>query len=140
LTAATLGYVHVSVPLIESIVALSIVFVAAELQRFWQGTDGATTQYPGLVSFAFGLLHGFAFAGSLTEIGLPPQNIPGALLLFNCGVEIGQVIFVVAVLAAIAASQRLNWAMTSRGRLLVSYSLGTLASYWMIARVIMLIR
>jgi len=97
----------VSAPVIESLVALSIVFVAVELTRTWQGHDGITTQYPWLIAFTFGLLHGFAFAGSLADIGLPSHNIPGALLLFNCGVEVGQLLFVGAVIAIIAALQKL---------------------------------
>jgi hypothetical protein len=101
LAAAALGYVHVSPPLIESLVALSIVFVAVELTRSWNGHQGITTRYPWLIAFTFGLLHGFAFAGSLADLGLPPHNIPGALLLFNCGVEVGQLLFVGAVLAVI---------------------------------------
>src|SRR5262249_4634674 len=71
LAAAALGYAHVSPPVIESLVALSIVFVAVELARSLQGHDGLTIQYPWLIAFTFGLLHGFAFAGSLADIGLP---------------------------------------------------------------------
>jgi len=92
LAIAALGYVHVSAPVIESLVALSIVFVAVELTRAWQGNDGITTQYPWLIAFTFGLLHGFAFAGSLADIGLPSHNIPGAAAAVHCGVEVGQLL------------------------------------------------
>jgi hydrogenase/urease accessory protein HupE len=140
LAAAALGYVHVSPPLIEALVALSIVFVAVELTRSWKGLQGITTRYPWLIAFIFGLLHGFAFAGSLADIGLPPHNIPGALLLFNCGVEVGQLLFVGAVLGLIAALRRLPGAsVSSSGRWLVPYAVGALASYWMFERVALLI-
>ncbi|MFL6603924.1 MAG: HupE/UreJ family protein [Steroidobacteraceae bacterium] len=141
LATAALGYVQVRPPLIESLVALSIVFVAVELTRSWKGGhQGVTVRYPWLIAFTFGLLHGFAFAGSLADIGLPPHNIPGALLLFNCGVEIGQLLFVGAVLAVIAILNQLRWADAARsGRWLVSYGVGALASYWMLERASVLI-
>jgi hydrogenase/urease accessory protein HupE len=141
LAAAALGLVHVSAPVIESLVALSIVFVAVELARAWQGQEGVTTRYPWLIAFTFGLLHGFAFAGSLADIGLPAHNIPGALLLFNCGVEIGQLLFVGAVLTVIAILRRVRWAaLGGYGRWIAPYGIGALASYWMLERVHVLIR
>jgi hydrogenase/urease accessory protein HupE len=136
LAASALGYVHVSAPVIESLVAFSIVFVAVELTRSWQGESGLTVRYPWLIAFTFGLLHGFAFAGSLADIGLPPHNIPGALLLFNCGVELGQLLFVGAVLAIMALLRRLPWlAAGGYSRWLVPYGIGALASYLMLERV-----
>jgi len=135
LAAAALGYVHVSPSVIESLVALSMVFVAVELARSLRGHDGLTIQYPWLIAFTFGLLHGFAFAGSLADIGLPPHNIPGALLLFNCGVEIGQLIFVTAVLLLIAVLRRVTRpTAASFGRWAAAYGIGALASYWMFER------
>lgn len=135
LAAAALGYVNVSAPVIESLVALSIVFVAVELSRSYRGEVGLTTRYPWVIAFTFGLLHGFAFAGSLADIGLPPHNIPGALLLFNCGVEVGQLVFVSAVLVSIAAFGRIFAQPPYWARWLAPYAVGTLASFWMIQRV-----
>jgi hydrogenase/urease accessory protein HupE len=135
LAAAALGYVHVDPPVIESLVALSIVFVAVELSRSIRGRSGLTIRYPWLIAGIFGLLHGFAFAGSLADIGLPPQNIPGALLLFNCGVEIGQLMFVAAVLTIIALLKRVTRpAAAGFGRWAAAYGIGVLASYWMFER------
>jgi hydrogenase/urease accessory protein HupE len=134
LAAAALGLVHPSPPVIEALVALSIVFVALELVRAWQGEEGLTVRQPWIIAFTFGLLHGFAFAGSLAEIGLPPHNIPLALLLFNCGVEVGQLLFVSAALLVIAALRALPPLMRLRLRLAVPYSIGTLATYWMFER------
>lgn len=139
LAAAALGYVHISPLLIESLVALSIVFVAVELTRSWKGHHGITARYPWLIAFTFGLLHGFAFAGSLADIGLPPNNISGALLLFNCGVEIGQLLFVGAVLAGSAVLRWRHASAAGFGRWLVPYAVGTLASYWMFERIATLI-
>lgn len=140
LAAAALGYVKVSAPEIESLVALSIVFVALEIVRSMHGHAGLTTRYPWLIASIFGLLHGFAFAGSLAEIGLPSHNIPGALFLFNCGVEIGQLLFVGVTLVSIAVIRRLlRPCLVERGRWLTAYGIGTLACYWVFARVDLLV-
>lgn len=137
LAAAALGWVHVSSALIESLVALSIVFVAAELLR--TGQPSLTRRHPWLVAFTFGLLHGLAFAGALAEIGLPDQGLVAALFLFNLGVEIGQLIFVGVAVAAILTLRRLR-AMTPRdfsqpARLVPAYAIGCFAALWFIERV-----
>jgi len=139
LGAAALGYAQVSAPVIEALVALSIVFVAVELARSYSGHEGLTTRYPWLIAFTFGLLHGFAFAGSLAQIGLPARNIPGALLLFNVGVEIGQLLFVGAVLALLALLRRIAAQPPAWARWAAPYAIGTLASYWMIDRIHLLV-
>ena len=97
LVAATLGWVHVPGPPVEAIIGLSIVFVAAEVVHGLRGKPGLTARAPWVVAFSFGLLHGFGFAGALAEVGLPQKAIPVALLMFNVGVEIGQLLFVSAV-------------------------------------------
>ena len=99
LVAATLGWVDVPGPPVEAIIALSIVFVASEVVHGLQGRPGLTARAPWVVAFSFGLLHGLGFAGALAEVGLPTDAIPIALLTFNVGVEIGQLLFVFAILA-----------------------------------------
>ena len=139
LAAATLGWVHVAGPPVEASIALSIVFVAAEIVHARQGRYSVTQQYPWVVAFTFGLLHGFGFAGALAEVGLPQSSIPIALLFFNVGVEIGQVLFVGAVLTVIAV----GWRAGTRLRLsppvwlwrIAPYAIGTLASFWLVERV-----
>lgn len=141
LAVAALGFVQLNPVVIESLVALSIVFVAVELTRSWKGHGSVATRYPWLIAFTFGLLHGFAFASSLVDIGLPAHNIPGALLLFNCGVEIGQLLFIGAVLGLMVLLRRLQKAvLASYGRWSVAYGIGALASYWMFARIDVLIQ
>jgi hydrogenase/urease accessory protein HupE len=135
LACAALGFVHVSAPVIESLVALSIVFVAVELARYYRGHAGLTARYPWLISFTFGLLHGFAFAGALAQIGLPPHNIPLALLLFNLGVEVGQLLFVAAVFALIGLLRLLPRQLPVWTRWAAPYAIGALASYWMFERI-----
>jgi len=99
LAGATLGWVHLPGPPVEATIALSIAFVAAEILRSQQGESGMTERYPWIVAFAFGLLHGFGFAGALQQVGLPQTEIPTALLFFNVGVEIGQLLFIAVVFA-----------------------------------------
>ena len=96
LTLAGLGLVRLPIPPIEAVIALSIVFLAREIAL--DRRDTLTWRYPIAVSATFGLLHGFGFASALAEIGLPQTEIPAALLAFNVGVEVGQILFVTAVL------------------------------------------
>ena len=102
LTAAALGLVAVPVDPIEVAIAASVFVLAVELARD-PGRASAIRRRPWVMAFAFGLLHGFGFAGALAEAGLPGDEIPLALLGFNLGIEAGQVAFVACVLAAGAA-------------------------------------
>jgi hydrogenase/urease accessory protein HupE len=134
LAAATLGWVAVPPPPVEAAIALSIVFVAGEIAHGARGRPGLSARQPWLVAFAFGLLHGFGFAGALHEIGLPQRAIPLALLTFNLGVELGQLLFVGAVLAAAALLSRLPVRAPSGWRSAAAYGIGAVASYWLLER------
>jgi hydrogenase/urease accessory protein HupE len=135
LAASALGLVHVPQRAVEAMIALSIVFVAAEILNARKGRVGLAARAPWLVAFAFGLLHGFGFAGALSETGLPQGFIPAALLLFNLGVEVGQLAFVAVVLAASAALRRLWRPLPAWGPLVPPYLIGSLAMFWVIQRV-----
>jgi hydrogenase/urease accessory protein HupE len=143
LAAATLGFVKVPGPPIEASIALSIVLVAAEILNARRGMPSLTARRPWLVAFSFGLLHGFGFASALAEVGLPHHAIPLALLCFNVGVEIGQLVFVAAVLVIgwflrRMASLRLETApvqrMVDRVDVAAAYGIGAVAAYWLIER------
>jgi hydrogenase/urease accessory protein HupE len=142
LAAATLGFVHVPGPPVEAGIALSIMLVAAEILNARRWDASLTVQWPWLVAFAFGLLHGLGFAGALNEVGLPQHAIPLALLFFNLGVEVGQLAFVACVMV-------LGWAARevfdqSRPELLqpafgrvdvvAAYFIGAISAYWLIER------
>ena len=139
LAGATLGWVHVPGPPVEASIALSIVFVASEIVHTRQGRYSVTQHYPWVVAFTFGLLHGFGFAGALAEVGLPQSSIPIALLFFNVGVEIGQLLFVGTVLSVITlgwrAGQRLRLSQPAWLWRLAPYGIGALASFWLVERV-----
>jgi hydrogenase/urease accessory protein HupE len=136
LTAATLGWVHVPQPPVEACIALSIVFVAREIVETRRGRPGLTARWPWVVAFAFGLMHGFGFAGALAEVGLPARAIPVALLFFNVGVEIGQLLFVATVLAIVAALRQAPryWPEWAEG--IPAYAIGSVAMLWVIVRVV----
>ncbi len=135
LCAAARGWVHVNSSLIEALVALSILFVAVEVVRHQRGgQDSLTVRRPWLIALAFGLLHGFAFAGSLSQVGLPPEHIPLALLLFNVGVEIGQLLFIGAVLLLTTAITRTLPALPRWTQAITPYAIGTLAAFWVFQR------
>jgi hydrogenase/urease accessory protein HupE len=138
LTAATLGYVHVPQRPVEAIIALSIVFVAAEIVRGRQGRPGIAARAPWVVAFSFGLLHGLGFAGGLAEAGLPVGHIPLALLFFSLGVEVGHFLFIGVVLSLMALWRRLLPRLAPRlpawVELVPPYAIGTLAMFWVIQR------
>ncbi|WP_284359928.1 HupE/UreJ family protein [Candidatus Phycosocius spiralis] len=136
LALATLGVLKVPGPPVEAIIALSIVFVAAEILHRQQGRTSLAVRKPWLIAFSFGLLHGLGFAGALAEVGLPQNSIPLALLFFNVGVEIGQLLFVAALLAAAALVRRVTGPTDPRwAAVLPAYAIGGIASYWMFERV-----
>jgi hydrogenase/urease accessory protein HupE len=132
---ATLGIVHVPLRPVEAVIALSIVFVAAEIVQARRGRSGLAAHMPWIVAFIFGLLHGFGFAGALSEVGLPEGHIPVALLFFNLGVEVGQLLFVAAVLALVAGTRRIPMVWPRWAGLVPPYAIGSLAMFWVIQRV-----
>lgn len=135
LALATLGFVHVPPAPTEAVIALSIVFLAAELVHGYRGMPGITARAPWIVAFAFGLFHGLGFAGALTDIGLPEHAIPLALLFFNIGVEAGQLLFIAVVLLFIWASGRVNITLPRPMIAAPAYGIGAVAMYWTIERV-----
>lgn len=130
LAASALGWLALRPPPVEASIALSIVLVAAEaLHR----RDTLARRWPALVAFGFGLVHGLGFAGALQEIGLPEQHLLPALLTFNVGVEIGQLLTVAAawLLAWIGA----RWPAFARARTVALYGIGSVAAWWSWSRI-----
>ena len=143
LALSALDLVRIPTPPVEAAIALSVVFLAWEIVK---GDDSSLAyRFPVMVSSSFGLLHGFGFAAVLRDIGLPQTELPTALLFFNVGVEIGQILFVLALLLAFFALRPLlvrllrwgpddavHWSSLT---IPASYVIGSIASYWMIDRV-----
>jgi hydrogenase/urease accessory protein HupE len=140
LAGATLGWVHMPGPPIEAAIALSIAFVAAEILHSRQGRPGLAERYPWIVAFTFGLLHGFGFAGALAQVGLPQTEIPMALLFFNVGVEVGQLLFISAVFASFwlmhRITRRINVPQVTWASALPAYVIGSLAIFWVLQRTV----
>jgi HupE / UreJ protein len=156
LAAATLGFVEVPSAPVEATIALSILVLATELARSRfvgaasgrdsssglesrpeagpTGEPSLTVRFPWLVAFAFGLLHGFGFAGALSEVGLPAQAIPLALLFFNVGVEVGQLAFIAIVLAGAWALHRAALTLPVWLPRLTVYVIGSVAAFWVFER------
>lgn len=162
LSLATLGIARFDPGWIEVSIAFSIVVLAAELAR-GRGSDvraGWLRRFPWAMALLFGLLHGLGFASALAEIGLPSADIPLALLSFNLGIELGQLLFISAAAAlGLALRAASAWLRSTRrfippsgrviaggprcphgkplaclgwGRTIPAYGIGTLAAYWCI--------
>lgn len=136
LALATLGFVHVAPAPTEAIISLSILFLAVELVREHAGEPVIAARYPAAVALAFGLFHGLGFAGALSEVGVPANEVPLALVMFNVGVETGQLLFVLVVLALFAGLRRLELPRPARAWWLAPYAIGSLAAFWTIERLV----
>jgi hypothetical protein len=119
---------------VEIAIALSIVFVALEVVKRKPGRKRLTERCPWVIAFLFGLLHGFGFAGALSEIGLPRKDVPLALVSFNLGVEAGQILFVGAILLIVGIAKRVSPVAPARVQLAVAYLIGIAATYWLFER------
>ncbi len=139
LAAASLGWVTAPSGPIEALIAFSIAVVAAEVISVNRGEDVPGSSQPWIIAFAFGLLHGFGFAGALSETGLPADAVPSALLFFNVGVEVGQLIFVGCVLALAFLIKRLWPGVIVPASTSAAYAVGALAAYWTIDRVVSIV-
>lgn len=134
LAATTLHVIFVQPALIESLVALSVLFVAVELAGSYRGRTGLAVRYPWLIALVFGLLHGAAFAGALADVGLPANAIAPALLLFNVGVELGQLLFIGIILAMGWAVSRLPTSLPTWSRWIAPYVIGSFSAFWVFER------
>jgi hydrogenase/urease accessory protein HupE len=137
LAMATLGYAQAPMLPLNAAIALSILFLGPEIVRAQRGGTSLTIRHPWVVAFAFGLLHGFGFATGLTTMGLPGTEIPVALLLFNLGVEVGQLSFVLFILLLVRSFRTLEIRWTRWAHALPVYTVGTLGAYWTIQRTLL---
>jgi len=133
LIMATTGVTTVAIAPVEAIIALSIVFLSVEIAK--QNKNSLTFRYPVVVSSTFGLLHGFGFASVLSDIGLPETEKISALLYFNIGVEIGQLLFIFVLFWVYVLIRVVNSKLNVQNFYkLVSYFSGTVAMIWLISR------
>ena len=136
MAGATLGIVHMPQQPVEAIIALSILFLAMEILHEKEGRVGLASQYPWVIAFIFGLLHGFGFAGALAEIGVPQHAITLALIFFNIGVEIGQIMFVATVILFISLLKKSKYSkMINSIETIVIYLIGGISAFWVFERI-----
>jgi hypothetical protein len=139
LAIATLGYASAPAEPLNAAIALSILFLGPEIVRYRRGETSFTLRHPWVVAFVFGLLHGFGFASGLSTLGMPGSEIPVALLCFNAGVELGQLAFVLLILALAWSFRVLEIRWTALTRALPAYAVGSLGAYWFIQRCLMML-
>lgn len=139
LAIATLGYASAPLPPLNAAIALSILFLGPEIVRCWRGETSLTIRYPWVVAFLFGLLHGFGFASGLSTTGMPKAELPLALLFFNVGVELGQLVFVFTALALVRSFKVLEVRWPRWAVVLPGYTVGSLGAYWTIQRTVILL-
>lgn len=125
LASSALGWLSLRSAPVEATIALSIVLVAGEALHH---RDTAARRWPALVAFLFGLVHGLGFAGALQEIGLPENHLLIALLTFNIGVELGQLMTVGVCWCLWRLAAR--WPAAQRLRTGLLYAIGSVAAYW----------
>ena len=136
LALSVLGLVKLDQGPIELVIALSILFLARELVQEESKRSRLTLGRPWVMAFFFGLLHGLGFAGALADIGLPKDDLWLSLLLFNLGIEAGQ-IAVILVLAIVAwALSQINWKQYFNT--LAAWGMGSVAAFWTIDRALLL--
>lgn len=139
LMLASLDMIHLSSRAVEATIALSIIFIAAEVVYAMRGREHLTKKYPWLIAFGFGLIHGLGFAEALKEIGLPQNEIVPSLIFFNIGVEIGQLLFVFAVLLLAWIFKSLIEKHHYIYKMALTYSIGIIATVWLFERVLVTI-
>jgi hypothetical protein len=139
LALATFGYAHLPALMLNAAIALSILILGVEVVRAGSSKTSITILHPWTVAFAFGLLHGFGFASGLSALGLPSAGIPLALVMFNVGVEIGQVSFVLLILLLERSFRQLEIRWPRWVQVLPGYTVGSLGAFWTIQRAAMLL-
>ena len=139
LALATLGYAHLPGPPLHAAIAFSILTLGVEVVRSRVGETTITIRHPWVVAFAFGLLHGFGFASGLSALGVPAADIPWALVMFNVGVEIGQLSFVLLILLLERSFRQLEIRWPRWVQALPGYTVGSLGAFWTVQRAAMLL-
>ncbi|HEX8794855.1 MAG TPA: HupE/UreJ family protein [Polyangiaceae bacterium] len=129
LALAVLGVWAPSPRIVEPAIALSIVWVGIE-NFFVRDAHGRWR-----ITFPFGLIHGFGFAGALREIELPRARVPIALVSFNLGVELGQLAVMAVVVPAILVLRK-RGLLGRTPTLVLSAAVAVAGAYWFLTRVL----
>lgn len=136
LACSALGLVHLQPAPVEAVIALSIVYVAVEIIRLRRGRASLAGRAPWLIAMVFGLLHGFGFASALRQIGLPENSMLSALFLFNVGIEIGQLLFLLLVVGTLSLLKKNLPRLQAQLLHAAPYCIGSMASFWLVQRLV----
>lgn len=142
LTLSVMNIVSLAQAPVEAVIALSIVFLARELAQPEEHRSALTRTSPWMMAFIFGLLHGLGFAGALSEIGLPEEALFTSLLLFNLGIELGQILVIFVLVLVLWLWREATRTLSLRPNLvhqLAAYAMGSAAMYWTIDRTLILL-
>lgn len=134
LLVTAMGWVSLPSRPVEILIAASIVLIAVEVMRKRAGKSSLALRRPWIIAAIIGLIHGLGFAGALADIGLPKGQELWALLLFNIGVEIGQVAVIVLTLLVLWALHKNSRRAKNAARLITAYGIGAMGAFWMIGR------
>jgi HupE / UreJ protein len=140
LALSVTGWIRIAAAPVEALIALSVLFVAVEMHHRQHGRQHFAHQQPWVIAFLFGLLHGLGFASALRSIGFAEGALAWPLLLFNIGIELGQLLFVCLVLVTLALLS--HWAPTAvpLAQRTLTLSIGTLAAWWFFERLAALVQ
>ncbi|MDP3907084.1 HupE/UreJ family protein [Novosphingobium sp.] len=136
LVGTSLGLIGLAQQPVEAVIALSLIFLAVEIAKQRDGQPRLSERLPWVIAFLFGLVHGFGFAGALREIGLPETDVPLALLTFNLGVELGQLVIVAGCLAVLTLIRRTAPTALRPATVAATYGIGIVSSFWFIERML----
>lgn len=139
LALASLNIVQISAPLVEVFIALSIAILAAEIIK--QKKHTWAWRFPLSSACVFGLLHGFGFASVLADLGLPYDMKLNALIFFNVGVELGQIIFIIGVISAVNVLKQIKPIQSYLGQASTAslYGIGSISIYWLVERCLVIV-
>ena len=135
LACGILGIINIPTLFVEAMIALSIIFLAREL--LFEHQNSLTKKHLWIVTFIFGLLHGFGFSNVLATIGLPQNEIPLSLFAFNLGIELGQLLFVIFMISILFFIKKINLFHQNTIHKTIAYFIGITASFWLIERIIL---
>ena len=134
LALAAFGFLNLPTRPVEILIAMSIVLLAIEIIRKNRGGTSIAVSKPYLISFVIGLIHGAGFASALSEIGLPKGTELLALLLFNLGVELGQIAIILLLLGALWMTAKAIKNSRRPIEFASAYLIGTIGMYWTVQR------
>jgi len=134
LSLASLNIISIPSFICEFAISLSLVFLVCEMRDREEKNKSLLIRYPGSLTTFFGLIHGLGFAGALKEVGLPPTDLPLTLFSFNLGIELGQLLFVLAIFLIWVLCKKAKINIPFWMRKNVIHFMGFISAFWCFER------